>query len=90
MFTDSEGQIIGQQDQIPGAGQFPTTGWIPNEYLVDSYNLFIPPDTPPGEGIYHLRIGLYDSNDFSRLPVIEAGEIIDDHITLESWPISVE
>ncbi len=89
-LTDGEGQIIGQQDQIPGGGQFPTTGWIPNEYLVDSYNLLIPPDTPPGDDAYRLRIGMYDATDFSRLPVIDAGEIIADHITIESWPISVE
>jgi hypothetical protein len=89
-LVNSNGQIVSQQDQIPGAGQFPTTGWLPGEYLVDSYNLPIPAGTPSGHKAYRLEIGLYDANDFSRLPVMDDGEIIDDHIVLESWPISVE
>jgi hypothetical protein len=89
-LTDTEGKIISQKDQIPGGGQFPTTGWLPQEYLVDNYTLLIPPDTPPGHDKYHLKIGLYDANDFSRLPVIEAGQVVDDHVALKSWPISVE
>jgi 4-amino-4-deoxy-L-arabinose transferase-like glycosyltransferase len=87
-LLDGEGQIVSQQDQIPGGGQFPTTGWLPDEYLVDAYNLLIPANTPPGQ--YRLEIGLYDANDFHRLPVVEKGEIISDHIFLENWPISVE
>lgn len=88
-LVNSAGDIVSQQDQIPGAGQFPTTGWLPGEYLTDTYNLPIPGDIdehPP----YHLKIGLYDANDFSRLPVIENSQIIGDHITLESWPILIE
>jgi len=87
-LTGRDGRIVAQQDQIPGGGQFPTTGWLPDEYLVDSYNLQVPPDTPAGE--YWLKIGLYDANDFTRLPVVESGEVVADHITLESWPILVE
>jgi hypothetical protein len=87
-LIDGEGNIVGQQDQIPGAGQFPTTSWLPEEYLVDSYNLTIPADTPPGQQIYRLEIGLYDLN--GRLPITEAGKIVADHLVLENWPISVE
>ncbi len=89
-LTDTSGQIVSQADQIPGGGQFPTTGWLPNEFLADHYNLPIPADTPAGMGPYHLNIGLYDANNFTRLPLVEANEIIDDHAVLESWPISVE
>jgi 4-amino-4-deoxy-L-arabinose transferase-like glycosyltransferase len=88
-LIDRDGHIITQQDQIPGAGQFPTTGWVPNEYLVDSYQLAVPADIAPDDETY-LRIGLYDANDFSHLPVIEAGQSSNDYIVLESWPISVE
>ena len=65
---------------------------VPNEYLVDNYNLLIPADAPSGGQPYQIKIGLYDANaiDFSRLPILEAGEIISDHFTLESWPIFVE
>ena len=37
-LLDDDGQIVSQQDQIPGGGQFPTTGWLPDEYLTDAYN----------------------------------------------------
>jgi hypothetical protein len=87
-LLNAEGDIVAQQDQIPGAGQFPTTGWLPNEYIADAYGLLIPTDAPPGD--YLLEIGLYDTNDGTRLPVVEGGEIVSDHIVLESWPVSVE
>jgi hypothetical protein len=89
-LVDTQGKIVSQQDQIPGAGQFPTTGWVPDEYLVDAYNLIVPADTPPGQANYLLEVGLYDANDFSRLPITQAGDIINDHVVLDSWPISVE
>lgn len=89
-LTDEAGQIISQQDQIPGGGQFPTTGWLPNEFLVDSYRLSIPANAPAGQS-YRLKIGLYDANNLgSRLPVLEAGQIVGDHFTVDSWPIFVE
>jgi hypothetical protein len=87
-LTDQNGNIIGQQDQVPGAGEFPTNGWVPDEYLEDHYQLPVPAEAQPGS--YQLKIGFYDPNDFSRLPVIEAGETKDNHVTLESWPISIE
>ncbi len=87
-LLNEQGDIVAQQDQVPGAGRFPTTGWLPEEYIIDPYTLHLPADGPPGE--YRLEIGLYDPNDFSRLPVIEAGEIVNDHVILENWPILVE
>jgi hypothetical protein len=87
-LVDDAGKIVAQQDQIPGGGKFPTTGWLPGEYLADPYALPIPPDTPPGT--YHLQIGLYDPNDFSRLPVLQGTTTAGDHIALEAWPIAVQ
>lgn len=89
-LIDADGNIKSQQDQIPGAGQFPTTSWVPDEYITDSYNIPIPADLPPGEAAYRLRIGLYDANDFNRMLVVAEGQITGDHVVLESWPISVE
>lgn len=87
-LLDSQGKIVSQQDQIPGAGQFPTTGWLPQEYLVDSYNLLIPADVSPGRAAYRLEIGLYDAD--GRLLVTKSGQIVGDHLVLENWPISIE
>jgi hypothetical protein len=89
-LIDQKGQIVSQQDQVPGAGQFPTTGWLPDEYLTDSYHLQVPADTPAGEDAYLLEVGLYDANDFTRLPILEGGETAGDHVVLKQWPISVE
>jgi hypothetical protein len=89
-LVDENNRIISQQDQIPGAGQFPTTGWVAGEYLADTYNLPIPADASPGREKYWLEIGLYDPNDFSRLPVVEKGRVVDNHFVLEGWPISIE
>jgi len=91
-LTDSEGHIVSQQDQIPGGGQFPTTSWLPDEFLVDAYNIYIPPDTPPGDEAYLLEIGLYDAaaSDFARLHVTAPPEAINDHIVLDRWPITIK
>jgi 4-amino-4-deoxy-L-arabinose transferase-like glycosyltransferase len=87
-LTDDQGNIIAQKDQVPGNGKFPLTGWVPGEYITDEYILSLPPDTPTGT--YLLRIGLYNTNDGSRLPVIVDGQATANHTTLDSWPIFVE
>ena len=87
-LTGDQGNIIAQQDQTPGAGQFPTLGWIPNEYLVDEYSLTIPANTPSRPTTYLLKIGLYNAE--GRLPILKNGQVVSDHIMLESWPISIE
>jgi len=87
-LLNDDGQIVAQQDQIPGDGQFPTTGWLAGEYVTDSFSILIPAKVRPGR--YWLEIGLYDANDFSRLPMVETGQVISDHLILESWPITVE
>lgn len=81
---DEAGRIAAQEDRLPGGGQFPTTGWLPGEYLTDTYQILL-----PAAGEYRLAIGLYDANDFSRLPVLAGGEPVSDHILLEEWPIIV-
>lgn len=86
-LRNANNQIIAQQDQFPGAGQFPTQGWRPGEYITDSYQLTLPADTPLGE--YRLVVGLYDPNDFRRLPIREENSIRGDEITLEAAPIEV-
>jgi hypothetical protein len=62
-----DGRLYGQVDQIPGGGQFPTTGWLPGEYIHDDYALPVAAEAPAGD--YQLEIGLYDPNTGQRLPV---------------------
>lgn len=62
-----DGLLYGQVDQTPGAGAFPTTGWLPGEYIVDDYVIPIAQDAPPGD--YRLEVGLYNPDTGQRLPV---------------------
>ncbi len=62
-----DGLLYGQVDQIPGAGAFPTTGWLSGEYLTDAYAIPIASHAPPGD--YQIEIGLYDPDTSQRLPV---------------------
>ena len=62
-----DGLLYGQVDQTPGAGQYPTTSWLPGEYITDSYTIPLASDAPPGN--YQIAIGLYNPNTGERLPV---------------------
>jgi hypothetical protein len=62
-----DGLLYGQVDQTPGAGAFPTTGWLPGEYISDAYILSIAPNAPAGD--YQIEIGLYNPDTGQRLPV---------------------
>jgi hypothetical protein len=62
-----DGLLYGQVDQAPGAGAFPTTGWLPGEYIADDYKVSLAQNAPRGD--YKIAIGLYNPNTGERLPV---------------------
>ena len=57
-LTDSDGEIVAQQDRKPLGGRWPTPVWRPGDLLADRYELILPEDLSPGR--YGLRIGFYD------------------------------
>jgi hypothetical protein len=65
-----DGALYGQLDHIPGTGAYPTTGWLPGEYLTDDYAIPLASNAPPGD--YHLAIGLYQTESGQRLTLSEA------------------
>jgi hypothetical protein len=74
-------QIMTQRDSIPGGGDYPTTGWLEGEYLVDAYRLDLQADMPPGD--YIIYVGLYDPDTTVRLSVFgEDGKTLGDR-----WPL---
>ncbi len=81
-----DGLLYGQVDQIPGAGAFPTTGWLPGEYIADDYAIPMAQNAPPGH--YQIEIGMYDPHTGQRLPVLnstcqaDACNQIDDKVLL--------
>ncbi len=83
--VDSSGQIVGQKDQAPGSGAYPTTTFVKGEYLVDEYDVAVPKGVPQDASI---EIGLYDAKTGSRLPVYDSSEhSIGDHLVLP-WRVS--
>ncbi|MCS7222392.1 MAG: glycosyltransferase family 39 protein [Anaerolineae bacterium] len=80
-MLDADRTVVAQRDQVPGEGQFPTTGWLPGEVLADRYRLTIPPDLPAG--VYLLEAGLYRPDSLERLLVLDAtGSPTADHVML--------
>lgn len=82
-----DGQVYGQVDQTPGGGAFPTTGWLPGEYITDAYAISVPNTAPPGD--YHLEIGLYDPHTGQRLPVqsLQDQDHADDKVLLSGLTV---
>jgi hypothetical protein len=56
-LLDGEGRPVAQSDGIPAGWLRPTTGWLPDEVILDEHVLVLPPDLPPGS--YPLSAGLY-------------------------------
>jgi hypothetical protein len=63
---DQEGNILAQQDRLPGLGARPTTTWEKGEIVGD--RLLVPIDGAAPIGEYRLAIGLYDQETGRRLP----------------------
>ncbi len=75
-LLDRNGRVVAQEDHVPGRDARPTTSWLPNEVIVDRFDLTLPADLPPGR--YTLEIGLYDANQpgFPRLSLDIGGDAV--------------
>jgi hypothetical protein len=63
-----DGELIAQQDNPPGRGSRPTSGWEAGALIEDQYELPFPDDRSMGE--YALSVGMYNSATIERLDVI--------------------
>ncbi len=84
---DAADKLVTQHDQIPGAGAYPTTSWVRNEYLVDYYDLALP---SAARGIYKIRVGMYDSATGARVTVFDASDRSVGDIVELSTRVSIE
>lgn len=66
-LIDPLGRRVAQQDNQPGGGFAPTTGWQRGVAVTDPYRLRIPVDAVPG--VYRVEIGWYRLADLERLPL---------------------
>jgi hypothetical protein len=64
-LRDSAGAIHAQSDGVPASWTRPTTGWLPGEYILETHQLHLPQDLPPGA--YDVVAGLYDPTTGERL-----------------------
>jgi hypothetical protein len=69
-LIDNNLRKIGQRDDEPGHGYRPTVNWAPGQIIVDTLDMPILPDAPPGK--YRLIVGLYTRLGEKRLPVADA------------------
>jgi hypothetical protein len=61
-LLDAKEQVIASGDAAP---EFPTTGWVENEYLTDVHPFAIPDEV--ARGTYRIEIGWYDPATGARL-----------------------
>jgi hypothetical protein len=81
-LLDAEDKVWGQRDSLPGNGALPTTGWLPDEVIVDQYEVPIQPDALPGQ--YVIEAGLYQVKTGQRLPIInQKRQAVDNRVLLE-------
>lgn len=64
-LVDEAGNILAQSDAVPARWTRPTTGWLPEEYVMDTHTLTLPSGLPPGQLFF--RVGLYDPVTGERL-----------------------
>lgn len=79
---DQREQIWGQEDSPPVSGSYPTSLWLPDEKILDRYQILLDPGAPPG--VYRLAVGMYDPATGDRLKVNAADAFLmgDDRILL--------
>ena len=68
---NSDNILVGQSDSQPVGNTYPTSLWIPNEYIVDTHPILLIP------GEYDIKIGMYLPETGERLTIIESKDAIE-------------
>lgn len=74
-----DGSTVGQKDQQPVTGTYPTSLWAPGEVVTDVYS--IPLSVAAGPGELRLEVGMYVPETGTRLPVEGSA---DNAVTLQT------
>jgi hypothetical protein len=77
-LLDADGRVIAQHDSFPVNSTRLTTGWVPDEYIVDPYALEFLPEGRDYRGPAHLEVGFYNPDTGRRVSVAGGA----DHIIL--------
>jgi hypothetical protein len=78
----ADGRVWRQSDNVPANWTRPTTGWLPDEFVLDPHRLDLTGDLPPGA--YDLWVGVYSPGTGGRVPVVGPGAASDARVRLES------
>ncbi len=85
-LIDSEGNIVGQGDNKPQRGYYPTPYWQPGEQIIDSYTIPLAANLPPSS--YEIAVGFYEADSGNRLQILDdAGQFKADHVKLSGIKI---
>ena len=79
-----DGQMVGQWDQTPAAGNAPTSGWAPGQLIADEYRVPIPGKAE--DGPYRVFVGMYDPATGTRLDVTSASPVSDRRLLVKTIP----
>lgn len=84
-LLDSQNHVVAQWDGVPRNWTYPTSAWLPGEYVVDHYTLKLPTNAPTGDDI--IEVGLYDATTGKRLSVTGPGIPSSDRVVLQHMPV---
>lgn len=74
--------LVDQRDAQPQAGVYPTSLWVPGEFIEDNYEFGL------GRGAWRFAVGLYVPETGQRLPVFDAtGAVSGDSLRLPVFQI---
>jgi hypothetical protein len=84
---DATGEIVGQRDEKPVGGGYPTSIWPMDTVIADPHSVPLAADLPPGT--YRLAVGLYDLATLQRLSATDAsGQVVPDgRLVLEPFRV---
>ncbi|MBI5566187.1 MAG: hypothetical protein HY870_14920 [Chloroflexi bacterium] len=81
-LLDANGQLVAQEDSVPGLWFQPTTSWRPGDTVVDFHRLRV---TGAAPGVYTVIAGLYDEGTGERATSVGPdGTPLDDKLALST------
>ncbi len=75
-LINEQGVLVAQRDTYAGLGTYPSHWWQPGHTFRETYRIFLP-DTAYLPDDLDVRIGLYNVNDFTRLPIEQPNAVAD-------------
>ncbi len=81
--VDASGDIVAQSDLMPQSGTYPTSLWLPGEFVEDNYRFSLKP------GVYTIDVGLYSQATGARLNAKIGTKVLQDNsVPLSQFRVS--